>query len=152
MGSVIPEKLAEFIKSEAEKAEYCLLDIVSRQGAGFSLDITIDKQGGITLEECSDFNRKVSSWMEESATCGDIFTVDVSSPGLDRTLKTDADLEWATGKQITITTYEPVQEKKHFDGKLLSHGDQDITVKRSSGDTIELKRKNIAKARLRVEI
>jgi ribosome maturation factor RimP len=152
MGSVIPEKLAEFIQAEAEKDDYYLLDVMSRKGAGISLDITIDKQGGITLDECSDFNRKVSAWMEKSAVCGDFFTVDVSSPGLDRVLKTDADLKWANGKQIIVSTYDYVEGKKQFEGELAAYRDEDITIKLSSGDAIELKRKNIAKARLRVEI
>lgn len=152
MGNVIPQKLAEFIQREAEKDDYYLLDVISRKGAGISLDITIDKPGGITLEECSHFNRKVSAWMEESAVCGDFFTVDVSSPGLDRVLKTDADLKWAGGRQIIVTTYDYVEGKKHFEGELASHGDKNIVLKSSSGDIIELDRKNIVKARLKVEI
>ena len=66
MGARIPEKLIEFIKQEAEKPEYHLLDVSSRGGSGLFMEITLDKQGGITLDECSDFNRMVSAWMEKS--------------------------------------------------------------------------------------
>ena len=152
MGARIPEKLTEFIKKEAEKAEYFLLEVSSRGGSGLFLDITLDKQGGITLDECSNFNRMVSVWMEKSEICGSSYTVDVASPGLDRVLKSDADFEWASGKKITVTTYEPVDEKRHFEGKLLASGDSEITLEQGSGETVRLKRKNIAKAQLKVEI
>ena len=76
----------------------------------------------------------------------------MASPGLDRVLKSDADFEWASGKKITVTTYEPVDEKRHFEGKLLGPGDSDIALEKDSGEAVRLKKKNIAKAQLKVKI
>jgi ribosome maturation factor RimP len=152
MGATIPEKLRGFIKDEAKRAGYQILDMSLKGGSGSSLEIIMDRQGGITLGECSDFNKKVSLWIEKSDISGVLYTVDVASPGLDRVLKSEADLEWAKGKQITATTYEPVNGKRHFEGKLSKVMDDEVILEQVSGDTMCLKKKNIAKAQLKIEI
>lgn len=148
MKPVIPEELLEFIKNEAARAEYFLLDISARAGKTMSLQITVDKKGGITLAECSDLNRTVSLWMEKSGVCGELYTVDVSSPGLDRVLKTDTELEWARGRLVTVSLFEPVNEKKRFSGTLSEHTVDNITVKKDPDGLVVLDRKNIAKVQL----
>ncbi|MFC1549162.1 ribosome maturation factor RimP [Candidatus Omnitrophota bacterium] len=150
MGTIgIPESLEKFITKEAERLGYELVDMSTRGGGGFYLEIMIDKEGGITLDECSDFNRGVSSWIETESLFGDNVTIDVCSPGLDRVLKKEKDFLWAVGKQVKIKTREPVNGKSAVIGKLLEAGsEEDLVVEEEDGDKISIKKDNVAKARL----
>ena len=153
MESQIPEKLVEFIRKEAERADYELLDISARTGRGLSVEVIIDKTGGILLDECGDFNRRISDWIDSEELFIGGYTLDVCSPGLDRVLKTEKDFSWARGKQVEIIVHEPVDSKSEIQGELIDTDEAgSVTVKQSDGRTVRLDKNNIAKAKLRVVI
>ena len=102
--AIIPEELGKFIQDEAGKEGFQLVDIVSRGGNTAFFEIILDKEGGISLDECSKFNSKVSTWIEEQDMFSGNFTLDVCSPGLDRLLKSDGDFEWAKGKKVKVNS------------------------------------------------
>jgi ribosome maturation factor RimP len=149
----IPEELAGFIREEAEKAGYQLVEITTRSGNAFFVEIVIDKKGGITLDECSDFNRKIMSWMDENKMFEGGYTLDVCSPGLDRELRTEGDFWWALGKQVRVTTHEPVEKMSSIIGKLVKANEKEgITVEQDNGSTVHVDKNNVAKAKLWVSI
>ncbi|MDP8299059.1 MAG: hypothetical protein P9L88_04070 [Candidatus Tantalella remota] len=149
--TIIPEELLEHIRNEAKDAGYQLVDIISRGGSGVLIEIVMDKEGGITIDECSSFNRKILSWIEDSAVISSAYILDVCSPGLDRPLKTENDYKWAEGKQIEIIMNEPVDGKNNLIGKLLeSEEDSCIVVEETEGNFVRVSKTNVAKARLKV--
>ena len=149
MSARIPEELANFIREEAGRSDYKLVDIVSRGKA--SLEIVLDKENGITLDECAAFNRAVSAWIDEKGMFSGVYTLDVSSPGLDRILKTDGDFEWAVGKDIEVKMQEPIGEKRDITGKLIeTNSGENIIVEDEDGTSVSIGRNNIAKAKLKV--
>lgn len=145
----IPDELAQYIREEAERLHYQLVDIAAKGGYTLLLEIILDKEVGITLDECSDFNRNITSWIEEHGVFDGGYTLDVCSPGLDRKLKNDSDFLWAQGKDICVTTYEPIDGKRKIVGKLLRlDGKGDIIIDERGGSTLHIGKEAIASARL----
>ena len=78
-----------------------------------------DHPDGVTHEDCSAFSREFGTIVDvEDAVPGGAYVLEVSSPGLDRKLKTAADFERFRGHRVKLTTREPVNDKRHFEGKL----------------------------------
>jgi len=91
------------------------------RGGGKSrmLRIFIDKPAGITHEDCAKLSREVSIIFDvEDAMPGGAYTLEVSSPGLDRKLSRPADFERFQGSRVKLTTKEPVHGNRHFEGRL----------------------------------
>ena len=152
--SRIPEQLADHIKEETEKAGYDLVDMIAKGGnRGFFLEIILDKEGGITLDECGNFNRHIAYWIDENDVLKTGYTIDVSSPGLDRELKSDTALLWATGRQVEVRVYEPVCGKNVLIGKLVEgSGEDTLTLEDENGETVVIDKGNISRTKLWVEL
>jgi len=149
----IPEILNKHIQEEAQKLGYIIVDVTASGGRSTAVEITLDKEGGITLDECGNFNRKIISWIEGNDDLPQRYTLDVCSPGIDRVLKSDNDYSWAKGKDIEVRVWEPVQEKKEFIGKLVEFSlDGKISIETEDGENIIIEKDNVTKARLHVKI
>src|ERR1700756_5742231 len=94
---------------------------IELRGGGKSrmLRIFIDKPGGVTHEDCANLSREVSTILDvEDAVPGGPYVLEVSSPGLDRKLVRPGDFERFQGSRIKLTTKEPVNGNRHFEGRL----------------------------------
>src|SRR6476660_6533296 len=88
-------------------------------GKARTLRITIDKPEGVTHEDCAQVSRDVSTILDvEEAIPGAAYTLEVSSPGLDRKLVRPEDYQRFTGSRLKLTTHEPVNGNRHFEGRL----------------------------------
>lgn len=153
MSVSIPEEIKKHIQAEADNNGLQLIDLVTRGSKGFYLEILLDKEGGITLDECGAFNRKISFWLEETSLVGESFTIDASSPGLDRPLAKTTDFLWAEGKDVRVKVHEPVDGNSVFIGKLIQvSGDDEVTLALESREEVVVDRENIASAKLHVSI
>jgi ribosome maturation factor RimP len=86
--------------------------------------IVIDKPSGVTHEDCARLSREVGTILDVEDAISGQYTLEVSSPGLDRKLTRAADYERFTGSRIKLTTQQPVNGNRHFEGRLESfeHG------------------------------
>jgi ribosome maturation factor RimP len=139
---------------------------VEMRGAGRSrmLRIVIDKPGagGVTHEDCAKLSREVSTILDvEDAVVGGSYVLEVSSPGLDRKLTRTADYERFTGSRLKLTTRDPINGNRHFEGRLEGFRDGrltlDITGPRkknadNTSQTLEIEFANVEKANLVPEI
>jgi ribosome maturation factor RimP len=134
-------------------------------GKARTLRITIDKPEGVTHEDCAMISREVSTILDvEDAVQGSSYTLEVSSPGLDRPLKRPEDYQRFTGSRLKLTTREPVNGNRHFEARLQSFADGKLTLETisgkkkpkpghvQSGQKIEVELANIEKANLVPEI
>jgi ribosome maturation factor RimP len=88
-------------------------------GKARMLRIVIDKPAGVTHEDCANLSREVGTILDvEDAVPGASYTLEVSSPGLDRKLVREADFKRFTGSRIKLTTRNPVNGNRNFDGRL----------------------------------
>jgi ribosome maturation factor RimP len=118
---------------------------------------------GVTHEDCSAFSREFGTIVEvEDAVPGGSYVLEVSSPGLDRRLKTAADFERFRGHRVKLTTREPVNNNRHFEGRLESFESGklllDLTEARrkmrpkDGSASVEIELANVEKANLVPEI
>lgn len=88
-------------------------------GKARMLRLFIDKPGGVTHEDCANVSREVGTILDvEDAVPGGSYTLEVSSPGLDRKLLRAADYERFAGRRVRLTTREPMEGSRHFEGRL----------------------------------
>src|SRR5258707_2530634 len=98
-----------------------VVEIELRGGGGKSrmLRVFIDKPSGVTHEDCANLSREVSTILDvEDAVAGGSYVLEVSSPGLDRKLVTPSDFERFQGSRVKLTTRDPVNGNRHFEGWL----------------------------------
>ena len=98
-------------------------------GKARMLRITIDKPEGVTHEDCANVSRDVGTILDvEDVVPGGSYLLEVSSPGLDRKLSRASDFERFTGSLAKLTTKEPVNGNRHFEGRIQSFQNGRITL------------------------
>ena len=130
-------------------------------GKARMLRIFIDKPGGVTHEDCANFSREVGTIFDvEDAVPGSTYTLEVSSPGLDRKLSKPAEFERFNGSLVKLMTRDPVDGNRHFEGRLQWLGDGRIGLELSgrkkskkhesveAGTKVEIELANVEKANL----
>jgi ribosome maturation factor RimP len=135
-------------------------------GKARMLRIVIDKPaaGGVTHEDCANLSREVGTILDiEDVMPGSSYTLEVSSPGLDRKLVRPADFERFTGSRVKLTTRNPVNGNRHFEGRLESFSQGRLTLDVSKAkkephrgeaapEKLEVELDNVEKANLVPEI
>ncbi|KJJ84593.1 protein belonging to Uncharacterized protein family UPF0090 [Candidatus Omnitrophus magneticus] len=144
----MPKELKDYVELEAVHNGFRIVDIILKGQNGTLLEILLDKDGGITMEDCCKFNSMVSLWLEQSNILGQNYTVDVCSPGIDRVLKKDNDFLWAMDKDIRVLLQSSVDGMWEITGKLLKSQDGSIDIELQNKNIINILRNNIVKAKL----
>ena len=133
-------------------------------GKARMLRVFIDKPSGVTHEDCANLSREVSTILDvEDAVPGGSYVLEVSSPGLDRKLVKPGDFERFQGSRIKLTTKEPVNGNRHFEGRLEHYESGRLTLDlaqarkkpRASSDVpqkLDIELTNLEKANLVPEI
>ncbi len=122
-----------------------------KEGGQYILRVFIDRPDGITLDDCQHVSVRLSNILDEQDPIPDSYTLEVSSPGIDRPLKKDADFVRFANHKIDISTYAPVYgKKKKFTGELIGLVDGKVVVE-VDGDRLEIPRDQISQVRLAVE-
>jgi len=119
---------------------------LKKRGSTVVVDITADRSnGGITIDECTSINKQVVRGIEEKQWFGDDFVVEVSSPGLDRELKTFNDFLRAVGRKVRIHLKEPVEGKVEHHGKITKVEENQVLIHKND-QTITIPLEHISKA------
>ncbi|NQU94971.1 MAG: ribosome maturation factor RimP [Candidatus Omnitrophica bacterium] len=148
----IANRIKEILEPIANERKYCVVDIMyKREGGKLVLRILLDKEGGIAMDECAGLNSELSELLDKENAIEDQYTLEISSPGLDRKLEKDKDFVWAVGKKVKVTTYAPLDGKNTFRGTLIGLG-EDTAVIDENGISTEIPREKIASARLESDI
>jgi ribosome maturation factor RimP len=123
-----------------------------KQGPKWLLRIYIDRQEpGVTLNDCEAVSRDLSAALDVEDIIPHTYTLEVSSPGLDRTLTKPEHFERFIGRLVRIKTYQLKDGQKVFRGKLTGFSKETISVELESGSTAEFALLDIAKASLEIE-
>jgi ribosome maturation factor RimP len=125
---------------------------MKREPGGMILRLFIDKEGGVTLDDCSRISRQLSAELDVDDPIPQRYTLEVSSPGLDRPLYTDRDYLKFTGRQVRLSTFAPIDGRRHFVGRLGGIVDGAVQLVLDGDRQITIPREQVAKARLEIEI
>ena len=135
-----------------------LVDIeFGRVGRDAVLRLFIDKEGGVMLDDCAEFSRELSMVLDVEDVIACNYTMEVSSPGLDRPLKKQADYDRFVGRLIKVRTYQPFlddsgNKRKTFLGKLEGLIEGVVKITLTEGQTASIPIEQVAKANLEFEL
>jgi ribosome maturation factor RimP len=125
---------------------------MKREPRGWLLRLFIDKDGGVTLGDCARVSRQLSAQLDVDDPIQERYTLEVSSPGLDRPLWSDRDYERFRGRRIRLSTHGPLGGRRHFLGRLVGLLDGEVRLILDGGGEVAVPRDQVARARLEVEI
>ncbi len=152
-------KLVSKKESYESQAEALLLPIVEnlgfelvdveyvKEGGTWYLRAYVDKEGGITINDCETVSRAFSEKLDEKDFIEEAYIMEVSSPGLGRPLKKEKDFARSLGKEVEIRTFRPIHHEKEFYGVLNAYDTDSVTITAEDGDQT-FERKDIALIRL----
>ena len=128
----------ELLVPIAEKYGVEIYDIeYVKEGSDWYLRAYIDKPEGVNIIDCENVSRALSDALDAEDYIPDAYILEVSSPGLGRTLKKDRHLEKSLGKDVEIKTYKPIDGSKEFAG-ILKAFDADDIVLRFGGSSVPM--------------
>lgn len=140
----VVNKTKNYAEEISENLDFELVDVeYLKEHGDFFLRIYIDKPGGINLDDCQKMSERLSEILDEEDFIKDSYYLEVSSPGLDRPLKTDKDLKRNLDRDIEVRLYKALDNKKALVGKLESFNDDEIHIVENE-ETIKIPREIIS--------
>ena len=121
-----------------------------REPVGWVLRLTIDKEGGVTLDDCTRISQEMGLSLDIEDLIFNPYHLEISSPGLDRPLKNERDFIRFSERHIRVKTIDPIGKQKSFKGKLRKCLEGRIEME-TDGGIVEIPLSNIARANLEVE-
>lgn len=143
------EKLLEPILAE-NRFELYDVEYV-KEGGNWYLRVYIDKEGGITIDDCELVSRTLSDLLDKEDFIPESYILEVSSPGLGRQLKKDKHFERSIGEEVEIKLYKPIDKKKEWVGILTGFDANVLKIRIDDQNVMEIPRKDIAVVRLTID-
>nr|WP_330365975.1 ribosome maturation factor RimP [Clostridioides difficile] len=129
-----------------------MVDVEYVKEAGeYYLRVYIDKEEGISLNECELVSRELSPILDEKDPIKENYFLEVSSPGLDRALKKDRDFVRYQGRDVDLKLYKPLNGCKQFEGELVGLTEDNNIKIIVNGKEMEFNRKDVAIVRLAIK-
>ncbi|MCI8401249.1 MAG: ribosome maturation factor RimP [Lachnospiraceae bacterium] len=129
--------------TDAEGFEVVDVEFV-KEGTNRYLRAYIDKQGGITVDDCEIVSRALSDKLDETDFIEESYILEVSSPGLGRPLKKEKDFARNMGELVEIRTFRPIEKQKEFSGILKAYDEAHVTIEEEDGTERRFERNEIA--------
>lgn len=152
-GSANTEKrIEELIQPTVTEMGYELVDVeFVKEGPNWYLRIFIDKEGGVTIDDCEAVSKTLEKIFDEKDPIEQAYFLEISSPGIDRPLKKKEDFIKYNGEMVDVKLYKPYEGSKEYTGKLVGYDENDGTVTIAVDDkNIAFTKKEIAGIRLAV--
>ncbi|MBR2381573.1 MAG: ribosome maturation factor RimP [Clostridia bacterium] len=138
--------VTELVSPVAEEMDIILWDVeFVKEGAKKILRITIDSEEGIDINLCEKFHRTIDPMLDEADPIDESYYLEVTSPGIEREIKTDAHIAMCEGEKVEIKLYAPKNGSKSFTGTLVGLNDESKVVIAINGENVEFEKNEIAK-------
>ncbi len=121
-----------------------------REGSDWYLRAYIDKTDGVSIGDCENVSRALSDVLDVEDYIADAYILEVSSPGLGRTLKKDRHLEKSLGETVEVKTYKPIDKQKEFSGILQAYDGETVTIEEDGKERV-FQRSEVALIRLALD-
>ena len=140
----IQQTVTELVSPVVENLNYELVDVeYVKEGANWYLRVYIDKPGGISIDDCQAVSEQVSELLDKNDPIDQSYYLEVSSPGLDRPLKTEKDFTKYKGELVEVKVFQPIDGKKIFEGELVGLMDNFIVISQGGHD-VQFERDKVA--------
>ena len=139
----------ELITPILDRMNFELVDVeYVKEGGTWYLRAYIDKEGGITVNDCEAVAREMNEILDREDFVEDSYVFEVSSPGLGRPLKKEKYYIRSMGKEVEIRTYRAINREKEFYGILSAYDENTVTIKTEDGTEMTFEKSDIALIRL----
>lgn len=144
----IESKVQNLLEKIINDLGYDLYDVVyEKEGKDYYLRIIIDKEDGIDINDCEKVNNAINDILDEADLIKDQYFLEVSSPGVERTLRKDKHYLSQIGNEILIKLYKPIEKKKEIQGILEEYLEDEIVIRTDDKQTYNINKKDIAIAK-----
>ena len=127
-----------------ERLQFELVDVeYVKEGSIYYLRAYIDKEGGITVNDCEVVAREMNDLLDKEDFIPESYTFEVSSPGVGRPLKKEKDYVRNMGKEVEIRTYRAINRNKEFYGLLTAYDKDSVTID-ADGEEMRFEKADIA--------
>lgn len=131
----IASTVADLIGPTVSELDYDLWDVeYVKEGSEYYLRITIDREEGITIDDCEIVHRAIDPILDDADPIEDSYHLEVSSPGIERELKYDWHFEAFIGAEVEAKLYAPINGSKSYIGTLVSYTENEITLNNGTND------------------
>ncbi len=149
----ITQRVKELIDPLLAARRIDLVELVCRQEGGrVVVRCLVDTARGITLDELSHLNQTIGAVLDEYDVISERYLLEVSSPGLDRPLKTSSDFERVIGRRVKVSTVAPVNARREYAGELMGANEELITLRLDNGDKLQVLLSEIAHAAQEIQL
>lgn len=148
----VEARIEAWAQEAADAYDLALFDVVARPN--WLLSVFVDHQGatepgkGVSVDELADVSRYIEAFLDADEDVYQNYTLEVSSPGVERKLEKPRHFELSVGRDVRIVVHEPIDKQNVFEGRLAAFSDGVVTVQTGPDESVELDLANIAKARL----
>ena len=148
--SATTRRVADLVGPLAERMGLELYDVEQHGG---TLRVLLDREGGVDVDTLADATRRISTLLDEAEPVAGSYTLEVSSPGLERPLRTPAHFAWAVGKQVSVKTVPNHPAGRRLSGTVTAADDHSVTLAldEPAGEPLTLPLDDIEKARTTFE-
>ncbi len=145
------QEVREVVEPILQSQGYELVDLeYQRESRGWVLRIYLDREGGITLDDCTGVSHEVGAVLEVKDVIPNAYVLEVSSPGLTRPLKKPEDYNRFRNQLVKIKLFQPLDGRRNFKGILLGLEVETVRVE-ADGQVFEIPLQSIAKANLEID-
>ena len=143
------QKAEALLQPIMERLKFELVDVeYVKEGGNWYLRAYIDKEGGITVDDCEAVSREFGDRLDEEDFIEESYILEVSSPGLGRPLKKEKDYARSLGKRLEIRTFRSIDRQKEFYGILKGYEENSVTVELDDGTEMTFQKADLALIRL----
>ncbi|MCG7338629.1 ribosome maturation factor RimP [Staphylococcus sp. ACRSN] len=154
--SKITEQVEAIIQPVLDDLNFELVEVeFTKEGKDHFLRVSIDKDGGVDLNDCALASEKISEVMDKEDPIQEMYYLDVASPGAERPIKKEKDYQNAISKPVFVSLYAPIEGEKEWLGILQSVDEETIVLEvkeKAKKKQVKIPRSKIAKARHAVMI
>lgn len=147
----LKERITNLAQQVAEDQELEIFEVELFGKGKLLLRVTVDKEGGVTLDDCERYSRRLGTLLDIENPLSQSYTLEVTSPGLDRPLRGIHDFEKNKGRLVRIITAEKVENQNFFIGRIINLTGDTITLRVNDRET-NIPFHFITKARLEIEL
>lgn len=147
------KRTEEYLEKLQKEIDFELVDVeFVKEASQYYLRVycDMDKEGGISIDDCVEISRNISVWLDKEDFIPEEYILEVSSPGLGRTLKKDKDFKRELGKEVELKTFKAINKQKEFSG-ILENFDADTLTIKIAGEDVKFSRNEIANVRLALD-
>jgi len=121
-----------------------------RESGGWVLRVILDREGGVTLDDCTRVSQEAGRSLDVEDIIPTSYALEVSSPGLNRPLKTEKDFMKYLHRLVKVKTVDPIENRRQFKGTLLGVSESGVEIQ-MEGRIFQIPLSNVAKANLEVD-